>query len=148
MPGTFSNLTYHVVFSTSNRLPLIVADTAEPLHAYLGGVVKGVEGTPLAVGGMPDHVHLVVGIPTKLAIADVVRAVKSSSSKWMNDNNPAAKFGWQRGYGAFTVSHSQVPRVVEYVSRQEEHHRTRSFTHEFAMLLRRHRIDFDDRFLP
>jgi REP element-mobilizing transposase RayT len=148
MPGTFSNLTYHVVFSTANRLPLIAKHTAEPLHAYLGGVVKGIDGVPLAIGGMPDHVHLIVGIPTKLAIADVVRAVKSSSSKWMNENNPAEKFGWQRGYGAFTVSQSLVFRVVEYVARQREHHQTKSFTDEFAMLLQRHRVEYDERFLP
>ena len=107
----------------------------------------GMAGTIITVGGIPDHVHLVVRLPTSLSVADVVRTVKANSSKWMNERFATMKFGWQRGYGAFSVSHSALPAVVNYVRNQERHHRGLSFEEELTILLTKHGIDFDTRHL-
>ena len=147
VPGTFSNIVVHVVFSTKNRLPLITGSTGEILFSYMGGVVKGVGGSIITMGGMPDHVHLLTRVPTNLSVADAVRTVKANSSKWINERVSNMKFGWQRGYGAFSVSHSDVPKVIEYIRNQEWHHRLRSYEEEFEILLTRHQIDFDKRYL-
>jgi putative transposase len=96
---------------------------------------------------MPDHVHLLARVPTKLSVADAVRAVKANSSKWINERVSSMKFGWQRGYGAFSVSQSDLPRVIDYIRNQERHHRASSFEEEFELLLTRHRIDFERRYL-
>ena len=148
MPGTFSCLTFHVVFSTTNRLPLITRDIREGIYPYIGGIVRGIGGVALGVGGMPDHIHLVARLPPSLPIADAMRTIKANSSKWMNENHQFSKFGWQKGYGAFSVSQSMVATVVEYVGNQEQHHRTSSFSEELAVLLRRHEVEFDLKYLP
>ena len=147
MAGTFSNLTVHLVFSTKGRLPLMTTPVRAKLFPYMGGVVKGLAGTIITVGGMPDHVHLVARLPTTLSVADVVRTVKTNSSKWMNGRETAMKFGWQRGYGAFSVSQSALPAVVNYVRNQEQHHRCRSFKEELMALLTKNGIDYDERYL-
>ena len=147
MAGTFSNLSVHLVFSTKDRLPLITKPVREVLFPYMGGVVKGMAGTIITVGGIPDHVHLVARLPTSLSVADVVRTVKANSSKWMNEKFTTMKFGWQRGYGAFSISHSALPAVVNYVRNQERHHRHRSFREELMDLLAKNGIDYDERHL-
>ena len=95
----------------------------------------------IAIGGMPDHVHLVARVPTNLSVADAVRTIKANSSKWINRREKGMRFGWQRGYGAFSVSESQTPRVVQYVREQERHHRGRSFEQELESLLAANRIE-------
>jgi putative transposase len=147
MAGTFSNLTVHLVFSTKGRLPLMTTPVRDELFPYMGGVVKGLAGTIITVGGMPDHVHLVARLPTSLSVADVVRTVKTNSSKWMNGRATSMKFGWQRGYSAFSVSQSALPAVVNYVRNQERHHRHRSFREELRALLTKNGIDYDERYL-
>ena len=147
MPGTFSNLSVHVVFSTKDRLPLMTMPIRDELFPYMGGIVRGLGGTIITVGGMPDHVHLVARLPTTVSVADVARIVKANSSKRMNEKFTTMKFGWQRGYGAFSVSHSALPAVVNYVRDQERHHRGLSFEEELTILLTRHGIDFDTRHL-
>ena len=147
MAGTFSNLTVHLVFSTKDRLPLMTTPVRDQLFPYMGGVVRGLAGTIISVGGMPDHVHLVVRLPTSLSVADVVRTVKTNTSKWMNGRVTGIKFGWQRGYGAFSVSQSALPAVIDYVRNQERHHRCRSFKEELTVLLTKNGIDFDERYL-
>jgi len=147
MPGTFSSIVIHAVFSTKNRLPLLTASTRGILFPYVGGIVNRVGGSVITMGGMPDHIHLLARLPTGLSVADAVRAVKANSSKWTNEKVSNSKFGWQRGYGAFSVSHSDVPRVIDYIRNQERHHRTRSFEEELEILLTRHGIDFERRYL-
>ena len=147
MSGTFSNLSVHVVFSTKDRLPLMTMPIRDELFPYMGGIVRGLGGTIITVGGMPDHVHLVARLPTTVSVADVARIVKANSSKRMNEKFTTMKFGWQRGYGAFSVSHSALPAVVNYVRDQERHHRGLSFEEELTILLTRHGIDFDTRHL-
>ena len=147
MSGTFSNLSVHVVFSTKDRLPLMTTPIRDTLFPYMGGIVNGLGGTILTGGGMPDHVHLVARLPTTVSVADVARTVKANSSKWMNEKFTTMKFGWQRGYGAFSVSQSALPAVVNYVRNQERHHRRRTFREELTILLTKHGIDFDTRHL-
>ena len=143
MPDTFSNLTYHLVFSTKGRLPLVTRDVRHRLFPYIGGIVRGLGGVALEVGGMPDHVHVVTILPTSLSVADAARTVKANSSRWLNQQDSFSKFGWQRGYGAFSVSKSMVSVVIDYVGNQEHHHRKRSFQDEFSELLRAHGVEFD-----
>ena len=141
MADTFSNLVYHVVFSTKNRLPLISGAVKDRLPAYVGGIVKSIDGTVIAIGGMPDHLHLVVRLPARLSVAEAMRSVKTNTSRLVNVQFGSVKFGWQRGYGAFSVSPSMLEAVVHYVRSQEAHHRRRSFPDEMSLLLRRHGID-------
>ena len=145
MSDTFSNLSVHVVFSTKDRIPLITRRVRKRVFPYIGGVIKGLGGTVIAIGGMPDHAHLVARLPTNMCVADFVRKIKANSSKWMNERATDMKFGWQRGYGAFSISQSVVSSVAQYVRNQERHHRSRSFEEELMMLLTRHGIGFDER---
>jgi len=119
----------------------------DKLFPYMGGIVRGLGGTIITVGGMPDHIHLVARLATTVSVADVARAVKANSSKWMNEKFTTMKFGWQRGYGAFSISHSALPAVVNYVRNQERHHRHRSFREELMDLLAKNGIDYDERHL-
>ena len=135
---------YHIVFGTKDRFPLINERWETELYAYLVGIVKNLGGEVIAINGMPDHVHLLV----RLEPGDFpafMRELKASSSKWAKKHEP--KFSWQRRYGAFTVSESAVDAVREYILNQKEHHRRRTFENEYVELLKRHNVDFDERYL-
>ena len=147
MASTLTNLLYHLVFSTKGRLPLIGPDIEEPLYAYMGGILRNQGGKALEIGGMPDHVHILARLPARTAVSDILRALKSDSSGWMNRERPDDRFAWQTGYGAFTVSESQVGKVRRYIRTQEEHHRGQGFETELVGLLERHGVDYDERFL-
>lgn len=148
MPHTFSQLLIHVVFATKDRAPLIDASMESRLHEYIGGIIRNENGVLCAAGGMPDHLHLLIRWRTDRSIADLMRNVKASSSGWIHATFPAlAKFAWQEGYGAFSVSKSAEADVKAYISHQEEHHRTRSFQEEFIAFLKAHEIPFDERYL-
>ena len=148
MPSSYTNLLYHLVFSAKERRPLITPELSADLYPYLGGIVRQEGGMLLEVGGMPDHVHLVARFRADLAVADMMRVIKANSSKWVNERaSRAVDFAWQTGYGAFTVSGSQLPVVRRYVQRQEEHHRKRTFQEEFVAFLKKHGIEYDQRYL-
>jgi REP element-mobilizing transposase RayT len=148
MAGTFTNLLYHVVFSTKHREPLITSPIRRDLYAYMGGIVRGEGGSLLEIGGMPDHVHLVVRFRAEPSVATMVKTVKAKSSGWLNQHpKRPGRFYWQTGYGAFTVSVSQLAVVMKYVQTQETHHRRKSFREEFCALLDRHGIEYDERYL-
>lgn len=147
MPSTHVSLHYHLVFSTKERRPSIHDEVRERIHAYLGGVIRGMDGTPLEIGGTADHVHLLIGLKATHCVADVLRILKGDSSRWIHDDLRLSKFAWQEGYGAFTVSKSNVASVRQYVRGQEEHHRKRSFQEEYLEFLEKHEIEFDERFL-
>jgi putative transposase len=148
MPGTHTNLLYHVVFSTKLRVPIIAKPLDKDLYSYIGGIIRGEGGTSIEIGGMPDHVHLLVKLKQTISLADMMRLVKTNSSRWVNQSRKAtAKFGWQDGYAAFTVGESQVTRVVEYIRNQAVHHRIVPFQDELRGLLKRHRVDFDEKYL-
>ena len=148
MPGTHTNLLYHLVFSTKQRLPMISDELAVDLYPYLGGIVRGEGGLLLEVGGMPDHIHLLVKLKPTLAISDFLRQLKANSSKWINEEKLRIhKFGWQDGYGAFTVSRSQVEPVTRYIQQQKEHHAKQGFQSEYVELLDRHEVDYEAQYL-
>lgn len=147
MSSTHLSLHYHVVFSTKNRAPLIAPAWGERLHAYMGGVVRTLDGVPEAIGGVADHVHLLIGLRATDCLADAVRDVKAVSSRWVHEDVRDRAFAWQEGYGAFTVSASQRGAVRDYIERQAEHHRRRTFQEEYVELLKRSGVDYDERYL-
>jgi REP element-mobilizing transposase RayT len=148
MPQSFTCLHYHLVFSTKHREPTITPDIRPRLWEYLGGAVRSEGGVALLVGGTADHIHMLVTLRQQPALADLMRQIKTNSSAWVHETFPAAGgFWWQAGYGAFTVSHSAVGRVKEYIANQEGHHKRRTFQDEFRGLLARHGIEFDEKYL-
>jgi len=147
MPSTHTSLHYHFVFSTKERTPWITHEWRDRLHAYLGGIVRGLEGVPLAVGGIEDHVHLLVGLKSSHRLDYVLRDVKADSSEWVHQEMREKAFAWQKGYGAFTVSPSNVEGVRRYVLNQEAHHHGKTFQAEYVELLQASGIEYDERYL-
>jgi REP element-mobilizing transposase RayT len=147
MPSTYSSLHYHLVFSTKERLPLIGEEWQPRLHEYLGGMVRGMDGIALGVGGMADHVHLLVGLKPIHRLSDFMRDLKKDATRWIHDLASTNGFAWQEGYAAITVSPSGVEAVRDYVLQQEKHHRGRSFREELVMMLDKAGIGYDDRYL-
>ena len=148
MPSTYTNLLYHIVFSTKDRVPLIKEEFQEELYRYVGGIIRAEGGAQLEIGGVVDHIHILAKIKPAIAVSEMLAKVKANSSKWVNDHKmQMRKFGWQEGYAAFSVSESQVPAVREYIRNQEEHHRKQTYQEEFVALLERHRIEYDPRYL-
>ncbi len=147
MPSTHLSLHYHLVFSTKDRLPTITKDCRDNLHAYLGGITRELKGVPLAIGGVEDHVHLLVGLRATHRLDYVLRDVKSGSSLWAHDTAGRRKFDWQPGYAGVTVSPSQLERVKRYILNQEKHHQRQSFQEEYLALLKLSGIEYDERYV-
>ncbi len=148
MAGTFTSLNYHIVFSTKDRFPFINPNLQSRLYEYIGGIIRSENTVLLEIGGIADHVHLLLRSRPTPSLSDQLRIIKSKSSRWVHDHFPALeKFAWQDGYGAFTVSMSNLGRVSAYIRNQEEHHRTRTFKDEFLRFLEAHKIDYDERFI-
>jgi REP element-mobilizing transposase RayT len=148
MGQSYTNLLYHIVFSTKDRKPLIADDVKPRLYAYIGGTIRNLGGVPMGINGMDDHAHILTKLRPDKAVSDVLRDLKANASGWMHDVFPEMKdFSWQRGYGAFTVSASQVESVRKYIAEQEIHHTKRSFREEFVSLLRKNAVEFDERYL-
>ena len=143
------HLFYQIVFSTKERRPLLRDDSVrDSVWRYMAGVANNLEGHALRVGGYFDHVHLLLRIPAKIAVADFIRQLKANTSKHINEEKHATlKFHWQDGYGAFTVSRSKVDTVVAYIDRQMEHHRKRTFQDEYLKMLADHEIEYDPKYL-
>src|SRR5712691_5818707 len=132
MSDSYTNLLYHIVFSTKDRRPLITPDYEVRLYDYLGGTIRNMGGISLELNGTEDHVHLLAKLRPDCALSDVLRDLKANATGWMHDVFPSLKnFSWQRGYGAFTVSQSDVDAVRQYIARQKEHHQKISFRDEF-----------------
>lgn len=148
MPQSYTNLIYHIVYSTKERRPVITGPCQSRLYDYVGGTIRGQGGISLAVNGTADHLHLLAKLRPDKAVSDVLRDLKANASGWMHAVFPKLKdFTWQKGYGAFTVSASQIEQVRNYIARQQEHHRKHSFRDEFIALLRANEIEFDERYL-
>jgi putative transposase len=148
MSHTYTHLFVHVVFGTWDRAPLIVSQIHDELFTYMGSLARDTGAVPVIINGMPDHVHLLVSMPPTLAVAVLVREVKANSSRWIHERWPGRRnFAWQGGYGAFSVSQSVAPGVEKYIREQEEHHRKISFEEEYRALLKKHGIEFDERYL-
>ncbi len=147
MPSTHVSLFYQLVFSTKNRTRSILDPWRNRLHAYLGGIVRSIGGMALEVGGPQDHVHMLVSLAATHTIAAVLKSVKSSSSQWVHRDVGCRQFGWQEGYGAFSVSRSQVDAARRYIRNQVEHHRHLTFQEEYVNMLQEEGIEFDSRYL-
>jgi REP element-mobilizing transposase RayT len=148
LPGTYSNLRLHVVFSTKNREPWIQSGLQSRLYPFIGGIVREKSGKLLEIGGMPDHVHLLIGWRTDESISNLLRHIKARSSAWMHETFPQMQcFRWQEGYGVFSVSHSQEAVVAKYIQNQVEHHQVKTFKDEFLALLKAHHIEYDERYV-
>jgi REP element-mobilizing transposase RayT len=138
----------HIIFSTKDRMPLIDSELKPELHAYLGGMVRELKGKAYSINGTADHVHMLVSLPPTIAISEALKMVKANSSRWASEKWRGRKiFGWQTGYGAFSVSKSNVSSVIKYIETQEEHHRNVSFQEEFIAFLKRHEIEYDERYI-
>ena len=141
MAHSFARVSIHIVFATKGRKNLIPESKLQELFAYIIGITRNIGIPLLAIGGMPNHIHLLIGLPSKMTYADAISKIKANSSRFMRQTN--RNFAWQEGYGAFAVSMSQVDTVVHYIRNQAEHHRRRSFEEEFVLLLKKAGIDYD-----
>jgi REP element-mobilizing transposase RayT len=144
MASTYLSLHVHIVFGTKDRIPIIHESWRSQLHEYLGGIAKGLGAVPEKIGGVADHVHLLVRLKSTHCLSDFVRELKKASTSWIHEQTPIGKkFAWQSGYAAFTVSATSVEAVRDYIARQEEHHRVKSFREEFVGMLEKAGIDYD-----
>jgi len=146
MAHTYTNLIYHIVFSTQGHVPLLKPEYRQELFAYLGGLVKEKGGKVIIINGVSDHVHLLILLPPDLSVSDAMKFVKANSSRWMKQRF-GKPFAWQRGFGAFSVSRSAVPAVARYIRDQEAHHQKMNLKTEFMTLLKKNEVDFDEEFL-
>lgn len=148
MSQSYTNLLYHIIFSTKDRKPIITEDYQPRLYDYIGGIIRGTGGISLGVDGTEDHVHVLAKLRPDRALSDVLRDLKSNATGWMHDVFPSLRdFSWQRGYGAFTVSYSNVADMRDYLARQKEHHQSVSFRDEFIQFLKANAIEYDERYL-
>jgi REP element-mobilizing transposase RayT len=148
MAQSYTSLHYHLVFSTKYRLPLIAPEIEARVWEYLGGIVVSLGGTPIRIGGTEDHVHMLVTMRQEPALKDAVREIKAGSSGWFHETFPTVEgFAWQVGYGAFTVSYSNLDAVATYIANQREHHKTRDSKDEFRALLEKHGTAFKEEYL-
>ena len=148
MPQSYVNLIYHIVFSTKDRNPIITEACESRLHEYIGGTIRGLGGIALAVNGTEDHIHILAKLRQDKAVSDVLRDLKANASGWMHKVFPDQKeFAWQNGYGAFTVSATQVETVKNYIANQKVHHQTQSFQDEFVLALQRNDVEYDEKYL-
>lgn len=148
MPGTYSQLLLHVVFSTRGRAPWISADVSRQLYPYIGGIVRNEKGVLYGIGGIEDHVHLYLRWRPDGSVSDLMRVVKGRSSRWIHATfPPLSAFAWQEGYAVFSVSKSQETAVMRYIARQAEHHRESDFKSELLAMFRAHGVDFDEQYV-
>jgi REP element-mobilizing transposase RayT len=145
MSHTHSQNHVHVVFSTKNRLKLLKREFLPRLWAYAAAICKNHDLLTFAVGGMEDHIHLLFRLPPDLSLCDAVALVKSNSSKWIREKGQ--DFRWQQGYGAFSVSSSNITAVIKYIDSQEAHHRKMSYEDEYVALLKRHGVEYDPKYV-
>ena len=145
MPQSLVRIAIHAVFSTKERKNLIPESEFKNLWAYLGGIAKNTKIVLIIAGGMRDHVHLLFELPARGNVADIVKTFKANSSHWMREKH--RDFAWQAGYGAFSVSPSQIAAVKRYIANQAEHHKKRDFKQEFLIMLKKAGVNYDPRYI-
>ncbi|MBK1792854.1 IS200/IS605 family transposase [Persicirhabdus sediminis] len=146
--SSYTDLHYHLVFGTKNRTPWIEIEWRDRFHQYLGGMVRQLDGVAESVGGVKDHVHLLVHLKQSHRIQDFMRELKRGSSVWVHQTIKISEFEWQQGYGAFSVSSSQRPTISRYIQNQEDHHTKISFKEELEQLLKKMGITYKPKYLP
>jgi putative transposase len=148
MAGTFSQIYILVVFAVKGRENLISKNWKDDLNKYIAGIIRNKEQKPIIIGGMPDHLHVFLGLRPSMAISDIVRDIKNNSSNFINERKYVnGKFSWQEGYSAFSYSHSQIENVYNYILNQESHHHSKSFKEEYFDLLKEFEIEFNEKYL-
>jgi REP element-mobilizing transposase RayT len=145
MSQTLTNLIYHVVFSTKNRINLLTPEISLELYPYVGGILNGENGKLIQIGGTPNHVHILCKIHPSSSVSDMLRHIKGNSSKWLHEKGVC--FAWQKGYGAFSVSESAANAVRKYIIDQKRHHENRTFESEYLALLKKHNVQFDEKYI-
>ncbi len=148
MADTYSQIYIHIVFAVKGRSNLISPKWKDELYKYITGIITNDGQKLIAINGMPDHIHILIGLKPTIALSDLVRDIKASSSKFINTQKwIAGKFEWQHGFGAFSYSHSQLSNVINHIKHQEEHHKTRTFRQEYLEFLKRYNVDFKEEFI-
>ncbi len=148
MANTYTQIHIHAIFGVQNRISLIKSEWEEELYRCITGIITQQGHKLLAINGMPDHVHVFMGLRPVQSVSDLMQEVKTSSSKWINQKKlVTGKFSWQEGFGAFSYSKSHVNNVIDYIKSQKEHHQKSSFIDEYLSLLRKFEIDFDERYI-
>jgi REP element-mobilizing transposase RayT len=147
MAHTFCSSLFHCVFSTKGRSRIIAPEVQSQLWAYMEGIAREHEMKALTVGGTEDHIHILLSLPSSVAIATAMREIKSGSSRWMHETCELPGFEWQEGYGAFSIGWAQVDATLAYIAGQKEHHQKRDFQAEFIAFLKKHRIEYDPRYV-
>jgi len=148
MANTYSQLYVQIVFAVKGRQNLISKKWKDEIYKYITGIITNQKQKLIAINGMPDHIHILVGIKPNIPLSDLVRDIKSSSSKFINEQKWInGKFEWQTGFGAFSYGHSQLTNVIKYIEDQEEHHKTKTFKEEYMAFLKLFNIDFRNEYL-
>ena len=148
MSQSLSKLFIHIVYRVKTSSVKIREEEKSALHAYIGAIIKNNNSIPIIINGMDDHIHILCVMSKNIALATLVREIKSGSSRWIKSVHPHYNnFAWQGGYGAFSVSASLHDRTKRYIEKQEEHHRATSFQKEYLKFLKKYNIEFDERFL-
>jgi len=148
MANTYTQLHMQLVFAVKFRQALIDKSWEDELYKYITGIVQNHEHKLLSINGMPDHLHLLIGYRPHQALADLLKEIKGDSSKWINDRKfTKTKFNWQEGYGAFSYSKSEVPRICSYIESQKIHHQNKTFLEEYKNLLNEFQVDYDERYI-
>lgn len=148
MAGTYSQIYIQIVFAVQGRQNLVMPSFEDELYKYVAGIVTGKKQKSLAVNGMPDHIHLLVGLKPSMCIADLVRDVKNNSSNFINDKKWLhKKFCWQEGYGAFSYSESNYGKVIDYIRNQKQHHLKQTFKNEYHQFLKKFNVPFEEKYL-
>ena len=148
MAGTFSQIYIQLVFAVKGRESLIHKEWEERLYQYITGIIRAKEQKLIAINGMPDHIHIFIGIKPSCCLSDLVREIKKSSNEFIQVNKLSKfKFSWQEGYGAFSYSHSQIDAVAKYILNQKEHHKKTSFKEEYIDFLKKFEIEHDEKYL-
>jgi putative transposase len=143
MANTYTQMYVHVVFAVKGRTSVIRKEWKEELYKFITGIVTNKGQKLLAINGMADHIHILVGIKPTLALSDLVRDIKANSSKFIREKGwVKGLFEWQEGFGAFTLGHSQLSQIIPYIGNQEEHHRVRTFREEYIGFLQKYEVDF------
>lgn len=148
MSGTFSQIYIQVVFAVKGREGLINSSWEEELFKYVTGIVRNKGQKLLAINGMPDHLHILIGMSPSCCLSDLVREIKKSSNSFINEGKlTSSRFQWQEGYGAFSYSHSSLDQVIKYIMSQKEHHKRKTFREEYLEFLKKFEIDFKEEYL-
>jgi REP element-mobilizing transposase RayT len=148
MAHSYVSIYIHYIFSTKYRRKIITPELQQRLWPYMGGIARENKMKPMAIGGIEDHAHLFLSLPSTLSIAKAIQLVKGGSSTWVHDTFPQFRdFEWQEGYGAFSVSISRVAQTIAYIKNQKEHHQKQTFEEEYLAFLKKHGIEYDERYL-